>query len=105
MQVINNRICPPHFDDGTPYPAFDVLATVGDFKGGRFRVHNGPVDIDQSPGGIIGIAGHMLQHSVGEYEGERTSFAWFEKDDVFRWAGLRQITWSSVDIVKAGLGL
>ena len=103
VQVINNRTCPLHIDVGAPYPSLDIIATVGDFKGGVMHVPNCPYDFQQPPGSIFAFSAHMLQHQVLPYEGNRISFAWFMKDDVFQYAGVEQIPWTTEDDIFTAL--
>ena len=97
MQVINNRTCPIHVDTGAPYPSLDLIATLGEFKGGHMHIANCPYDFQQPPGSIFAFSAHMLQHQIESYEGNRISFAWFMKDAVFQYAKVEQIPWAAYD--------
>ena len=94
MQVINNRIIGPHRDTGGPYSSLDVIATVGDFKGGHIHLTNSPYDFRQSPGSVLALASRVFEHEVMPYEGNRISFAWFVKDALYQWAHIPEIPWA-----------
>ncbi|TFY52108.1 hypothetical protein EVJ58_g10194, partial [Rhodofomes roseus] len=82
LQVINNRVSPLHTDPGAPYPAFDVIASIGDYTGGHIILPTLPVDFQQPPGSVLAFCARMLPHSVEKFVGDRISFAWFMKDRV-----------------------
>lgn len=105
LQVINNRVSPLHADDGSSYAAFDVVASIGDYTGGRLVFPTAPVDFQQAPGSVLAFCGHMLPHTVQKYEGDRISFAWFVKDRVCASAGAPRVSWSTQDRVKDALGM
>ena len=94
MQVINNRIIGPHRDTGGPYSSLDVIAAVGEFKGGHIHLTNSPYDFRQSPGSILALASRVFEHEVMPYEGNRISFAWFVKDALYQWAHIPEIPWA-----------
>ena len=99
MQVIPNRISPEHRDRGGAYNAMDVVATIGDFTGGHLEFPGLGMEFWQTPGSVSGFLGRALRHKVREFQGDRVSFAWFVKDDVWvsqrapepMWAELRAL--------------
>lgn len=105
LQVINNRTSPEHIDAGAPYPAFDIVASTGNYTGGRMNFPTLPLDFQLPPGSIIGLAGHMLKHSVEKYEGDRISFAWFIKDRVFAHVEAPQVTWVTQHAIQSLLDI
>lgn len=105
MQVIANRVSPLHLDPGTPYSAFDALATVGNFTGGHIKFPTLPIDIDQRPGSIAAFAGHLLPHEVTEFKGDRVSFAWFLKDAVASWVETAVVPWCRETDVRRSLAI
>lgn len=99
MQVINNRTVPLHRDSGGPYTALDLITVIGDYTRGMVHVENCPLDFLQSPGSVLAFSPRLMLHEVREYTGNRISFAWFVKDNLYHWARIPQIPWSHANDV------
>ncbi|KAH9829624.1 uncharacterized protein C8Q71DRAFT_863011 [Rhodofomes roseus] len=78
--VINNRVSPLHTDPGAPYPAFNVIASIGNYTSGHIIFPTLLVDFQQLPGSVLAFCVHMLPHLVEKFIGDCISFAWFMKD-------------------------
>lgn len=85
MQVTSNRWAPLHRDRGSTYGSFDLLATVGEFEGGRMNFRTLPLDFAQDAGSILAFCSRLLPHEVEPFKGTRTSFAWVTKEDMAMW--------------------
>lgn len=93
VQLIFNRITPMHTDTGTRPPWYDILVTVGPYQSATCTLSGTGVEIDYVPGTMLAICGRLIPHGVGEFQGERLCYAYFMKESVVRWAGVRAPHW------------
>jgi hypothetical protein len=71
FSVISNRETELHRDGKGFAPSYDLLATVGNYTGGRFEVPGIGLRFRYDPGTMMGLCGKALEHAVAEVDGDR----------------------------------
>jgi hypothetical protein len=71
FSVISNRETEVHRDGKGFAPFYDLLATVGNYTGGRFEVPGIGLRFRYDPGTMMGLCGKALEHGVAEVDGDR----------------------------------
>jgi hypothetical protein len=87
--VISGRSTPPHRDGNSRYSWYDLLVTLGEYQNCRLRLPGVGVSFEYGPGTVVGLCGMVLEHEVPDFEGERVCYAYFMRDNVHEWAGVR----------------
>jgi hypothetical protein len=83
MDVIANRITPPHCDQGRAISFYDHLVSFGEDHNARFLVLDFQAEFAYPPGTNVWFPGKFLTHSVPQWSrGERLVIAHYAKDDV-----------------------
>ena len=71
ISIISNRETELHRDGKGFAPFYDLIATVGYYTQGRFEVPGIGLRFGYDPGTIMGLCGKVLEHGVGEVDGDR----------------------------------
>lgn len=71
FSVISNRETEFHRDGKGFAPFYDLIATVGNYTGGRLEIPGIGLRFRYDPGTLIGICGKALEHGVAEVDGDR----------------------------------
>ena len=83
MDIIANRITPPHCDPGGANSFYDHLVSLGQDHDARLLLDNPDVEFAYQAGTSALFPGKVLSHSVPEWsEGERIVIAHYAKDNV-----------------------
>lgn len=83
MDIIVNRITPPHCDAGGAYSFYSNLLSLGIGHDAQFCLDDLEAQFDYSPGTGIWFSGHGLHHLVPSWtKGERVVVSHYAKDDV-----------------------
>jgi hypothetical protein len=71
FSIISNRETYLHRDGKGYSPYYDILTTLGNYRGGRLEVPGIGLRFKYNPGTIVGLCGKVLAHGVGEVDGDR----------------------------------
>jgi hypothetical protein len=71
FSVISNRETEVHRDGKGFAPFYDLIATVGNYTGGRFEVPGIGLRFRYDPGTLMGLCGKALEHGAAEVDGDR----------------------------------
>lgn len=83
MQIIVNRITPPHRDKGGSPPLYDLLVSAGTHTTAKFILPEIGLELSYLPGSIVVLCGRIFLHKVPGWEGgERICVAHMMKDNV-----------------------
>ncbi|EIW75351.1 hypothetical protein CONPUDRAFT_66011, partial [Coniophora puteana RWD-64-598 SS2] len=94
MSVMSNRQSILHRDTSGRPSWYDVLASIGNYKGGTVSLPGLGVNLEYAPGTIVALYGKLLRHGVPVCSGNRVCYAFYMRDDVQAWAGVETPTWS-----------
>lgn len=75
MSIISNKESAIHRDARGFAPFYDLLATLGDYRNGRFYSPTIGVSFKYDPGTIIALNGKVLPHGVCSVDGNRVCIA------------------------------
>lgn len=93
MQVIVNRVTPPHRDSGGAPTHYDLLLSCGTHSAAKFSVPELDTSFAYLPGTLVGVSGKVFFHEVSEWTGgERICLAHFMKDAVHARLGVQRPT-------------
>lgn len=99
IEVISNRITPPHRDKSAPSSAYDFLISAGRHETAFLTVHDVGADFAYAPGTLVALSGRVLRHSILDWDkkkspkGERLCFAHFIRDSVHDRLGVKRPDW------------
>jgi hypothetical protein len=83
IEVIVNRLTPPHRDKGGCPSHMDLLVSTGTHKQASIDFCELGLSLSYSPGTMVALSGRVFLHEVMKWEeGERVCFAHFMKDAV-----------------------
>lgn len=94
--VISNRVTDIHRDVYARPEWYDLLATLGNYSGGRFELPGIGITLDYPPGTLVGICGKVLMHGVPEVNGSRVCIAHYMRDDVHDMLKIPAPSWMKV---------
>ena len=81
IDVIVNRMTPPHRDAGGAASFYDLLISLGEGHQAEFHVSDLDARFAYGPGSLILITGKILEHAVPAWGGgERVALAHYMKD-------------------------
>lgn len=81
MDLIVNRITPPHRDAGGALSFYDLLVSLGEGHQANFQVTDLGACFTYQPGTLIFLTGKVLEHAVPAWGGgERAIIAHYMKD-------------------------
>lgn len=93
VSLIANRQSPLHRDVRARLGWYDVLATFGNYVGGILEMSNIGLKVSYDPGTVVALCGKSIRHGAGEVGGDRICLAYFMRDKVHQWAGVRAPTY------------
>jgi hypothetical protein len=82
LAVITNRETPYHRDTKGGQQTFDILATFGNYTGGRLHVPLLSANFVYGPGTGFILPGYVLEHGATRTEGERICLASYIRPNV-----------------------
>lgn len=82
MAVISNRKTPFHRDMKGGKLLYDMVATFGAYKGGRFEVPLLGRRFVYNPGTVFVLPGYLFEHGASRVQGDRVCIAQFIKPNV-----------------------
>jgi hypothetical protein len=83
IEVISNRITPPHRDPKAAPPTYDLLVSAGTHTEAWFDLQDVNAHLAYNPGTVIALCGKVLRHGVEKWVGgERICIAHFIRDAV-----------------------
>lgn len=80
--LISNRETPFHRDTKGGKELYDLVASFGHYRGGRFQVPLFGSKFAYNPGSVFILPGFMFEHGASRVEGDRVCFASFFKPTV-----------------------
>ena len=93
VSVISNRTTPPHRDLNSRAHWYDILATLGSYRGCNLELPGLGISLEYGPGTVAGISGYALEHAVHAFEGDRACYAYFMRNNVHEWAKVPGSDW------------
>lgn len=97
MDIIVNRITPPHIDAGGAPSFYDHLLSLGQGHSASLHLEDLDAQFAYLPGTSVFLTGRVLTHSVpGWVGGERVVVAHYSKDDVHDRLGITRPTLPTV---------
>jgi hypothetical protein len=94
IQVIANRITPPHRDKQSADPDYDFLVSAGTHDEAWLELEDVNAKLSYKPGTVVAICGKALRHAVPEWKGgERLCIAHFTRDNVHERLGIPRPNW------------
>lgn len=88
ISVMVNQETPYHRDHNSPTDGFDLLATVGPYKGSEMSIPTLAQSFQYNPSTIMAFSGFLLRHGVAQVDGGRVCMAYYMRDKVLQWAGV-----------------
>lgn len=82
MSVMVNRMSPLHNDRNGRPQWFDLLITVGNYSDLDIAIPTISRRFRYNPGTAVAFSGQMLQHGVGQAEGDRGVLSFYMRDNV-----------------------
>lgn len=101
VTALCNARTPEHRDPNGRDNWYDILATVGDYKGHRLQLPGLGTSLTYDPGTVVAICGRLISHSVEFVEGDRASLAGFMREDVRQGFDLPPGGYSKIDQFQA----
>ena len=77
-----NRASPFHVDRFGRPQWFDLLVTFGTYSDLYFLLPTLGLTLQYCPGTVIAMSGKMIEHGVGQADGDRAVLAWYMRDEV-----------------------
>jgi hypothetical protein len=93
VAVISNRFTPPHRDMSSRHNWYDILATLGSYRGCDLELPGLGISLEYGPGIVVGLSGSVLEHAVLSFEGDRVCYAYFMRNNVHEWAKIPASEW------------
>jgi Oxygenase domain of the 2OGFeDO superfamily len=93
LSVILNRETIDHRDLKGYRESFDLLLTIGNYKGGRCHLAGLGFSLVYDPGTVVALAGNVLQHGVCPVLGDRACLAHFWHKKVGERLGVKRPQW------------
>jgi hypothetical protein len=100
VAVISNRSTPPHRDGSSRSHWYDMLVTLGRYRNCNLELPGLGISLEYGPGTVVGILGHVLEHAVPSFEGDRVCYAYFMRNDVHEWAKVPASDWMYTNYYK-----
>lgn len=100
LSIIRNLESITHRDTKAHRASFDLLATFGEYSGGRFYVPTLGLYFRYEPGTVITLAGNVLEHGACEVEGDRTCLSNFWHQKVAEALQVAEPVWLTTDILN-----
>ena len=99
MQIISNRVTPPHRDPKAAKTMYDILVSAGTHKDAILYLHDIDTILHYAPCTVVAVCGRVLLHEVPDWgEGERICIAHYMRDAVHNRLGLRRPVWVSIQM-------
>ena len=91
--VISNHNTLPHQDDQSRFHWYDILATVGSYQDCNLELPGLGTSLEYRPGTVVSILGHVLEHTVPSFKGDRICYANFMRNNGHEWAKVLGSDW------------
>jgi len=99
LSLMNNRMTPPHRDNGGGYHWMDLLITVGRYRRGLLELPGLGIRVLYNAGTAVAVSGRVVRHAASA-EGERLCIAYYMRENVVKKLGLGDPSWADIcDIV------
>jgi hypothetical protein len=97
MQVISNRVTPPHRDPKAAKTMYDILVSAGTHKDAVLCLHDIDTKLHYAPCTVVAVCGRVLLHEVPDWgEGERICVTHYMRDAVHNRLGVPRPAWVSI---------
>jgi hypothetical protein len=94
LEVISNRVTPPHRDKYGGPPDYDFLVSAGTHEGAWLDLPDVKARLSYKPCTVVAICGKVLSHAVTDWDGgERLCIAHFIRDNVHRRLAIARPDW------------
>ncbi|RPB06917.1 hypothetical protein P167DRAFT_478219, partial [Morchella conica CCBAS932] len=77
VAILRNLRVRPHRDGGDRKDGYTMMICAGNFTGGYLVLPQLGIKLDFKPGDIIMFKAALLEHFLSDFEGDRTSFVFF----------------------------
>ena len=96
VSVICNRETPFHRDSQSCSQWYDLLVTVGPYKGAMLELPGIGIKLSYESGTVVGIAGRLIRHGVNWVSGDRVCIAYFMRENVQERLKIPPASWNHV---------
>jgi hypothetical protein len=94
IEVISNRITPPHRDAQAAFPVYDFLVSAGTHEQAWLELPDLKANLSYKPCTVVAICGKVLRHAVLDWAGgERLCIAHFIRDNVHKRLDIPRPEW------------
>ena len=100
ISVISNRNTPAHQDGNSRWNWYEILATLESYQDCLLELPGVGISLKYSPGMVVGLLRNMLEHKVGDFEGDKVCYAYFMRDNVQDWAKVTASDWMNAKYYK-----
>lgn len=100
ISVISNRETPVHRDVNGRHPWYDILATFGQYSKGHLELPGLGYRLQYNPGTVVALAGKVVRHGVPRVQGNRVCMAYYMRNKVHEWLGVRSASWMNREIYQ-----
>lgn len=83
LALLRNLRVSPHKDSRDARDGWVGMTVIGDFTGGELVLSAIGCKLQHQPGDVVFFRSAILEHFVAPFQGNRTSFVFFTKDDLF----------------------
>lgn len=98
VSIISNRRTPPHRDTKSLMEYFDILTSVGTFTSAVMELDGIGIQIQITPGTVIGLCGWVLRHAVAKCGKDRVFYGWYMREAVHASQGVRPASWMTQEV-------
>ena len=96
--IISNRTTPPHRDNHSSPPWYDLLVPVGTYSGGEIKFPGLGLTLGYRPGTMVALCGKLIRHEVPEVIGNRVCLAHYMRERVLERLTTEPAGWMTLDI-------
>lgn len=104
VTVVANRRCPLHRDESGYFPWFDILASVGMYTKAPLELQPLGVQVYNGPGTVVAFSGSGIRHGVAAADGSRICYAFYMRESVQDFVGVRPAGWMSQERYRPWIG-
>jgi hypothetical protein len=104
ISVMTNRVTPTHLDGKGEHSGYDCLVSIGTANAAELNLADLGAVFPYPPRTVVFLTGRVLKHEVKEWgDGDRTCYAHWTRQAVFKKYGFSPTEWPTVAASKAML--
>ncbi|KAG1906164.1 uncharacterized protein F5891DRAFT_942050 [Suillus fuscotomentosus] len=101
LAVMCNRHSPLHRDSQSLAQWFDIMTSIGDYGPARMKFPNIGIEIAYNSGVMVGTSGRVVRHGVDSVIGDRVSWVWYMRDDIYKFVDIPRGHYSKYESIIA----